>query len=83
MLIDIGSEELNITRHTIQWLRQLMQLEIQRMARAQRHMPSCQNGVVEAGCSKKEMLALANDQINDPTYTVIGYKIRYHKHRYK
>ena len=71
VLIDIGSEDLNITRRdTIQMAQAAYAIgDPTHGTGAQRTYALLSGmGVVEAGCSKKEMLALKNDQISDPMY---------------
>ena len=71
VLIDIGSEELNITRRdTIQMAQAAYAIGDPTHGTGAQRVYALMSGmgVVEAGCSKKEMLALINDQINDPTY---------------
>ena len=71
VLIDIGSEELNITRQdTIQMAQAAYAIgDPTHGTGAQRAYALMSGmGVVEAGCSKKEMLALKNDRISDPLY---------------
>ena len=71
VLIDIGSKELNITRKdTVQMAQAAYAIgDPTHGTGAQRAYALLSGmGVVEAGCSKKEMLALKNDQIKDPAY---------------
>ena len=71
VLIEYGSTELNITRKdTIQMAQAAYAIgDPTHGTGAQRAYALLSGmGVVEAGCTKKEMLALKNDQISDPTY---------------
>lgn len=71
VLIEYGSTELNITRKdTIQMAQAAYAIgDPTHGTGAQRAYALLSGmGVVEAGCTKKEMLALKNDQISDPAY---------------
>ena len=71
ILIDIGSEELNITREdTIQMAQAAYAIGDPTHGTGGQRAYALMSGmgVVEAGCTKKEMLALKNDQITDPIY---------------
>jgi hypothetical protein len=71
VLIDIGSEKLGITRKdTVQMAQAAYAIgDPTHGTGAQRTYALLSGmGVMEAGCTKKEMLALKNDQISDPAY---------------
>ena len=71
ILIDIGSKELGVTRkETIQMAQAAYAIgDPTHGTGAQRSYALLSGmGVVKAGCSKKEMLALKNDQVKDPAY---------------
>ncbi len=71
VLIDIGSTELGITRKdTVQMAQAAYAIgDSSHGTGAQRTYALLSGmGVVDAGCSKQEMLALKNDQIEDPAY---------------
>lgn len=71
VLIDIGSKELNITRKdTVQMAQAAYAIgDPTHGTGAQRAYALLSGmGVVEAGCSKKEMIALKEDKISDPSY---------------
>ena len=71
VLIDIGSKELNITRKdTVQMAQAAYAIgDPTHGTGAQRAYALLSGmGVVEAGCSKKEMISLKEDKISDPAY---------------
>ena len=71
VLIDTGSQELNITREgAIQMAQAAYSIgDPTHGTGAQRAYALLSGmGVADAGCSKKEMLALLNDEVNDPAY---------------
>lgn len=71
VLIDIGSKKLGITREdTVQMAQASYAIgDPAHGTGAQRTYALLSGmGVVNAGCSKKEMLALKNDQVSDPAY---------------
>ena len=71
VLVDIGSEQLGITRQeTLQMAQTAYAIgDSSHGTGAQRTYALLSGmGVFEAGCSKKEMIALKNDQVKDPAY---------------
>ena len=70
MFFDIGSEQLGITRQeTLQMAQTAYTIGDSHGTGAQRTYALLSGmGVFEAGCSKKEMIALKNDQVKDSDY---------------